>query len=63
MRHSFTVCLLALGLTPASAAGPKDVSEINLLEHRQADAWNAHDSDAYSRIFYPDAHVVNVFGW
>ena len=63
MRYGYTVALLALATTPASAASKTDLSAIKLLEQRQADAWNAHDINAYSNLFVADAQVVNVLGW
>jgi uncharacterized protein (TIGR02246 family) len=63
MRFRFAFGLLALAITSASANVRTDISAINRLEQRQADAWNAHDINAYSDIFVAEAHVVNVLGW
>lgn len=63
MRCSLTFAVLALAITPAWVAVPTDVGAINLLGQRQANAWNAHDINAYSSLFVAAAHVVNVLGW
>jgi len=56
--------IATLGLLSASAAArPNDEAAIRALEQHQAQAWNAHDINAYSALFTFDAHVVNVLGW
>ncbi len=47
----------------SAADQSRDTVTIQLLESRQADAWNQHDAKAYASLFTDDADVVNVLGW
>ncbi len=55
------VTVLAVPLACAEAPGPS--AAIEALQQRQADAWNAHDAQAYAALFLEDGDVVNVLGW
>jgi uncharacterized protein (TIGR02246 family) len=64
MKSWGAIILAAAGLSaPAPARAPADATAIRALQQAQADAWNAHDIDAYAALFTVDADVINVLGW
>ena len=56
---AFVGCFVA----SSAVAAPADEAKIRALQQQQAEAWNAHDINAYAALFTPDADIVNVLGW
>ena len=64
VTSSLAVALLLACGFPAMAAQDHDTHAIReVLQVRQADAWNRHDAQAYANLFTKDGDVVNVIGW
>ncbi len=66
IRFVLFVCLIAATLSSAHGAergsAKQDSAGVLQVVDALAAAWNAHDMDAFSRLFAPDAIWVNVRG-
>lgn len=64
MRKSLWIGLFGVSLASSAMGGAAaDEAKIRALQRQQAEAWNAHDIDAYAALFTPDTNLVNVLGW
>src|SRR5579863_7602122 len=50
---SFSTCVLA---------APNETDDVRKVVEGFATSWNAHDMDAFGKLFAPDAEFVNVGG-
>jgi uncharacterized protein (TIGR02246 family) len=63
------VCILIVSIfvsnrAPTQADPAADEAAIRqVVQERQASAWNQHDAEAYANLFTVDGDVVNVLGW
>ncbi len=53
---------LSIGIGNVAGAATTDAS-VEAFEQAQQAGWNAHDAQAYSAAFAPDAEVITSLGW
>ena len=62
-RHVAMGLACSMLLAVNAFASQAEDAAIREVQVRQAAAWNAHDAEAYARLFSDDGEVVNVLGW